>query len=263
LFLVSGAYFTWRQLQLGRQQLRQALDSSTAQIQLSREGQVTEQFSRAIELLGREGRGVRVGAIYALEQTARTSAELRGPTHELLSAYVRAESPWSRHDPATFAATEEADPGSATELPLLKVRAPDVQAAVTVLGRRCELPEEVIELQSVDLRAAYLGRAHLHGAILGRSMLAGADLSGADLSDAWLRRANFRGANLTGVSLRGANLCDSILSGATLSGADLTAADLRRAEYDETTTWPEGFDWREAGVTRETAAQGQTSGTAS
>jgi hypothetical protein len=34
LFLISGAYFTWRQLQLSRQQLRQSLDTSTAQIQL-------------------------------------------------------------------------------------------------------------------------------------------------------------------------------------------------------------------------------------
>lgn len=256
LFLISGAYFAWRQLQLGRQQLRQTLDTSTAQIQLSREGQTTEQFSRAIEQLGHERPGVRVGAIYALEQIAKTSAQLRAPIHELLSAHIRFESTWAHHDPATLAAMEES-PDNASEPPLLKVRAPDVQAAVTVLGRRCELPGEVIELQSVDLRAAYLGNANLQRAILGRSMLAKADLSRADLSDAWLRRVNFRGANLTAVVLHRAMLCDSILSGANLSGADLTGADLQQAKCDDTTVWPEGFEWRAAGVTHEAASPGQ------
>ena len=234
LFLISGAYFTWRQLQLSRQQLRQSLDTSTAQIQLSREGQVTEQFSRAIEQLGHKQPGVRVGAIYALEQIAKGSEQLRAPIHELLSAYIRAESPWAHHDPATLTAIEEA-PDSGTEPTLLKIRAPDIQAAVTVLGRRYELPGEVIELQSTDLRGAWLGGRTLRRAIIGRSMLAGADLSGADLSDAWLRRVNFRGANLSGAILHHALLRDSILNGANLSEIDLTTADLQRARCDHAT----------------------------
>jgi hypothetical protein len=44
------------------------------------------------------------------------------------------------------------------------------------LGRRAELPGEVIELQSVDLRSAYLGDSNFRRAILGRSILARADL---------------------------------------------------------------------------------------
>lgn len=247
LLLIAGAYFTWQQLRLGRLQLRQSLDTSTAQIQLSREGQTTEQFSRAVEQLGHEKPGVRVGAIYALEQIARASGRMRSPIHELLAAYVRAESVWLHHDPVTLTAIETDAPGG-SELPLLKIRAPDVQAAITILGRRAELPAEIIELQSVDLRSAYLGDVNFRRAILGRSILAQADLSHSDLSDSWLRRVNFRDAVLTGARLRGAVLRNAVLCGADLSGADLSGADLRDAKCNEATIWPEGFDWEAAGV---------------
>jgi hypothetical protein len=247
LLLIAGAYFTWQQLQLGRLQLRQSLDTSTAQIQLSREGQITDQFSRAVEQLGHERPSVRVGAIYALEQIAHMSERMRAPIHELLAAYVRAESVWAHHDPETFTAVETDFPGD-SELPLLKVRAPDVQAAITILGRRTELPGEVIELQSVDLRSAYLGDSNFRRAIFGRSILAQSDLSRADLSDAWLRRANLRDAVLAGARLRGAVLRNAVLCGTDLSEADLSGADLRDAKCNEATIWPAGFDWEVAGV---------------
>jgi hypothetical protein len=257
VLLVAGAYFTWRQIQVSREQLRQSLDTSTAQLQLSREGQITEQFSRAIEHLGHDKPGVRVGAIYALEQIAKISPNLRAAIHELLAAYVRAESTWSHHDPVTFIAIEpDAASSERSEPPMLKIRAPDVQAAITVLSRRIEIPEEIIELQNVDLRGAYLGGANLRRAIIGRAMLAraGSGFETVDLTNAHLRRTNFRGAVLTHAILRGADLRDTILCGADLSGADLSDADLRNARCDDGTIWPVGFDWQAAGVTSEPAA---------
>jgi hypothetical protein len=152
----------------------------------------------------------------SVEQIAQMSGRMRSPIHELLAAYVRAESVWSHHDPVTLTAIETDAPGG-SELPLLKIRAPDVQTAITVLGRRVELPAEIIELQSVDLRSAYLGDANFRRAILGRSILAEADLSHSDLSDSWLRRVNFRDAILTGVRLRRAVLRNAVLCGAALS----------------------------------------------
>jgi hypothetical protein len=252
VLLIAGAYFTWRQIQLSRDQLRQSLDTSAAQLQLSREGQITEQFSRAIEQLGHDKAGVRVGAIYALEQIAKIAPDMRAAIHELLAAYARAESTWSHHDPVTLTAVEpDTAPNEGSEPPLLKIRAPDVQAALTVLGRRVEIPEEVIELQNVDLRSAYLGGANLRRAIIARAMLAqaGALDQTIDLTDAHLRRTNFRRALLTHAILRGADLRDTILCGADLSGADLSGADLHNATCDDGTTWPSGFDWRAAGVT--------------
>ena len=221
---------------------REQLDKTLAE---QRSRTLNERFASAAEQLGHKQPVVQVGAIYALEQVAKASLDLRAPIHELLSAFIRAESTWAHHDPATH--SDRGSPVKASELSLLRIRAPHVQA-ITVLGRRCAVPGEVLGLQSVDLRVAYLGGANLHGAILGWSMLAGADLSGAELSD-----VNLRGANLTGVILRRA-----ILSGADLARADLTAADFQQARCDGTTIWPEGFDWGAAGVVREAGPPAET-----
>ena len=51
--------------------------------------QVTERFTRAIDQLGSEKLDVRIGAVYALEQIARDSAELHWPITEVLTAYLR------------------------------------------------------------------------------------------------------------------------------------------------------------------------------
>jgi hypothetical protein len=273
MLVVVGAYFTWRQLQLGREQLRQNLDTSNAQLQLNRQAQTTEQLSRSIEQLGHDKAGVRVGAIFALEQIARNFADMRAGIHEVLATYIRAESTWSLHDANTLVAIEP-DPGHGdlSERPLLKVRAPDIQAALTALGRRVEVTGEGVELQSTDLRVCYLGGAQLPGVFMGRAMLALSDLSGANLSGAWLRRTNFhraimvdcnlRKAVLRNAVLRGANLSNADLRGADMSDADLSRAVLEGARCDEATVWPGNFDWRSAGVTlAATAASSADRGT--
>jgi Pentapeptide repeats (8 copies) len=249
MLLAVGAFFTWRQIQLNREQLRQSLDSNTAQLKLSREGQVTEQFSRALEHLGHSNTGVRVGSIYALEQIAKTAPEMRLAIHELVAAYVWTSASWSQHDPTTYQAIEDVEDEPAL---LLRLRAADIQAAMTVLGRRIEVPGEILELQNVDLRVAYLGGATLRRAIIGRAMLAFADLNSADLSAAHLRRSNLRCANLTDARLVDANLVQTNLCGADLSGAELAGAVFEGAMSDNATTWPASFDWRAAGVIRET-----------
>ena len=55
IVLMVGAISTWRQ------------------VQISREAQVTERFSRAIEQLGNDNVDVRVGGAYTLERIARNS----------------------------------------------------------------------------------------------------------------------------------------------------------------------------------------------
>src|SRR6266498_3922187 len=71
LFLISGVVATWRQVQLTRHQL-----------DLLREGQITERFTRAIEQLGSDNLDVRLGGIYALERIASSSDAERGPRSE-------------------------------------------------------------------------------------------------------------------------------------------------------------------------------------
>ncbi len=165
--LLSGLYLTWRTLQVNR------------------EGQITERFTRAIEQLGAtdaEGNRlfeVRLGGIYALERIVRESEEDYWPIMEVLTAYVRKH---ARLRP------EEGQGG--TEGPLPEPD-PDIQAIITVLRRvlrrRPYSWDEIDKAERLDLRetnlsGAKLWRANLWGVLLGGADLRGANLSGANLS---------------------------------------------------------------------------------
>ena len=60
---------------------------------LSREGQVTDRYTRAIEQLGSDQLDVRIGGIYALERVARDSARDHATVMEVLTAFVREHPP--------------------------------------------------------------------------------------------------------------------------------------------------------------------------
>ena len=136
--------------------------------------------------------------------------------YEILSAYVRTTSHRPPIGPTTWTAA-------------LHIRQPDVHAAVTVLARRTVLAGD----PPLDLVGSLLPAARL-----GSARLAGADLRGADL----------RGTSLQHAQLAGTNLEESLLCGAQLQGADLAGANLAGARATVATAWPDGFDWRAAGV---------------
>jgi hypothetical protein len=151
--LLSGLYFTWRTLQVNR------------------EGQITERFTRAIDQLGNESEDVRLGGIYALERISRESQEDYWPIMEVLTAYVRQHAYW---------VSEEARPAPVT-----------IQATMTVLRRRTRSFRHG-EPEPLDLRETRLAEANLQGANLHGTNLQGANLQGANL-----RSANLSGAILT------------------------------------------------------------------
>jgi Pentapeptide repeats (8 copies) len=169
---------------------------------LSREGHITDRYTKAVEQLGQtEKLAVRLGGIYALERLAVDSDRDHHIVVEVLSAFVR------EHEPPK--------PGSSLATRIL----PDVQAVVTVLGR---LPQ-----RRGIWRRADLSRAHLERAALSR-----AHLEGADLSLAHLEGASLLGAHLEGASLRDAHLEGALLAGAHLEGADLSRAHLEGAHLE-------------------------------
>jgi Pentapeptide repeats (8 copies) len=233
LLLVVGAVATWRQ------------------VQISREGQITERFSRAIEQLGSGKEDVRLGGIYTLERVARDSPGDRRTVQSVLGAYVRTHAQWLVGSPG---GPQHPTPTVDRELPWLLNRAPDVQTAVGVLGRRLRSPDEpqlLLNLSRVDLRGAFLHDARLSEAQfrhsnLARAYLPGAQLQNADLEDVDLREAKLQGARLTGANLhrahlQGADLQGVDLRGANLQGAGLAGANLTDVDSDATTVWPEGF----------------------
>jgi hypothetical protein len=230
------------------------------QVQVSREGQITERFSRAVDHLGSDNRDVRLGGIYTLERIAKDSPPDRRTVQSVLGAFVRNHAPWH------VGAPDGPEHPTATvdeRLPRLQFRAPDVQGAVGILGRRLPYPDPVeLYLARVDLRGAFLDGARLSNTSLrhtnlARAVMRGVDLRGSDLKDADLRealmdRAQMTGTNLSGAHLQGATLHEAVLEHADLTGADLRGAnfhdahlkgaDLKDAKWDDTTVWPDGFD---------------------
>ena len=185
---------------------------------LSREGQVTDRYTKAVEQLGSDKLDVRIGGIYALERVARDSARDHATVMEVLTAFIREHSrePW----PVDSNGAQQGE----------KKTRPDVQAAVTVAGRRDAKRDILpIDLADANLTRANLSGADLSGADLGDVNLAGANLAGANLTYARLTRANLADADLGGANLGGANLGGADLGGAYLTAAYLTYADLSGA----------------------------------
>jgi uncharacterized protein YjbI with pentapeptide repeats len=192
--------------------------------ELTEQGQVTDRFTKAIEQLGSDKLDVRIGGIYALERVARDSAKDHPTVMEVLTAFIRehAQEPW----PVGDGLVQHGE----------KKTRPDVQAAVTVVGRRdAERDIRVIDLTAADLTGAVLTDADLSDAVLTRADLTGAVLFHAVLNDAnltaaILTNADLASANLAGADLAGADPIDADLVGANLSRADLTDTDLTRAD---------------------------------
>jgi len=234
-----------------------------AEIKVARDGVNVERFSQAIMHLSNREMDLKLGGIYALEQVARDSEAYFWPVTEILTSYVRRNSPRRTADDELSDSTDGR----------VKGVSPDIQAILTVLGRRRRRLVEVYELakdralhlahtnlQAIVLDSVRLQRARLAGADIRGANVSKADLSRADLNYARLDNARLRGvtldkANLYGAKLTGAKIVEetslrgTILAEADLCGAffddsvDLGEASLAGAQYDtRTTTFPRGFD---------------------
>ena len=117
---------------------------------LSREGQVTNRYTKAIEQLGSDKLDVRIGGIYALERVARDSARDHPIVIEVLAAFIREHSREQWPPP---------DPGGREQEGWTR---PDIQAAVTVIGRRYAKRD----MERINLYGAYLVHAYLRDADL-------------------------------------------------------------------------------------------------
>jgi uncharacterized membrane protein (DUF485 family) len=216
---------------------------------ITAQGHITERYTKAIDQLDdKKAQAVRLGGLYALERIARDSLDDRVTIAEVLCAYVRtaprrsAPHPEDTNPPVADAASAGAP---AAKLPPLTVRAPDVQAALTILGRwQKRLGERpFLHLHDADLQRAYIDDAQLEGVELDDAQLQGAVLRGAQL-----KRAVLRNAQLQGADLRDAQLEDAELDGAQLQGADLrqarglTQAQLEAARGNAETQLPAGLE---------------------
>ena len=237
LFAAGALVYTGRNFALSRRTF-----------ELTEQGHVTDRYTKAIEQLGSNKLDVRIGGIYALERIARDSARDHPMVMEVLTAFVR------DHSREQWPPSADDEPGA--EAPRYMTR-PDVQAAVTVIGRRRveydrweQIPDRVTGAfrgfipPQMDLSGASLTGAHLIRARLPYADLHQADLTEAILVDADLTDANLRFANLTRAYLSGADLTAADYDHANLTGVDLTDVnfdlmDLTGADFTDA-LWPPG-----------------------
>lgn len=182
-------------------------------LQLMESTQITDRFAYAINQLGSDNKAVRIGGVFALERIARDSQQDRPNIASTLAAFIRESQP---------AAAVQAQ----SYVPMLKLRAPDVQAAMTVLCRSPLCNErlnangnDLLDLSRTDLRRASLQGAHLELVNLGGARLEGANLRGAHLQGTVLSRANLGQVDPQSLEYQfGADLSDADLTGAELFG---------------------------------------------
>ena len=206
---------------------------TTKDRQLTQERLVTDRFAKAVEQIGNDKEVVVIGGIYSLERIAHDSPEDQWTIMEVLTAFVRENSPIPLE-------IQKLEAGSEEELKALEKLTPvdiQIQAALTVIRRRDpeqdytsdenrELNTERLDLNNSNLRDADLRRAKLTHAYLGSANFRDADLRSADFTNATLFGANLFRANLFGADLRRAKLTHAYLRGADFTNADLSGTYL-------------------------------------
>ncbi|MFI0448201.1 hypothetical protein [Actinomadura sp. 6N118] len=126
---------------------------------LSRRGQVTDRFAKALERLSSTDIDARLGGIHALAHVAADSRTHHDDVVEVLEAFLRRRTPVARPD--------DDSPSLAPRPPLPERPAADVQATLTTLGARPRLLERrTLDLSGLHLRQARLAVTNLHTANL-------------------------------------------------------------------------------------------------
>jgi hypothetical protein len=256
LFVLVGAWLTLRSLQLAERSQRQSQQNAEETLRITQEGQITDRFTNAITQLGDQNLVIRLGGIYAIERIARDSQKDYWPIIEILTTYIREN---AKMKPGELAELLELPPSPK----------PEIQAAITVLGRRektYEKANQFLDLRLTDLRGVSMeggdfSRADFTGANLDYVMGDNANLSEAVFQHSTLRRASLIQANLAGARLNNANLLECNLGLADLTRAMFINAALTGAAFDGTKLAGTYLN-RAIGLTREqvnSAEQGERS----
>lgn len=176
---------------------------------LAEQGQVTDRYAKAVEMLGDKSIQTRIGGIYALSRIAKDSPERDfEPVMDTLCEFVR------------------------TPPDAIRV---DTHSGASDIHSTDSVPEFVQHIKRQDVMVAIQTIAERKGDTKGAEYqvdFSGAQLKGLDLPGINVSGANLRAADLSGTNLRAASLECTDLSGANLNGADLRAATLRDANLN-------------------------------
>jgi uncharacterized protein YjbI with pentapeptide repeats len=239
LFFFVTAYFAWKNS-----------DISHKQLLATQEKQITERFSKAVEQLGEESITVRLGAIYSLERIAKDSKYDHWTIMEVLTAFIREKSNRENENLTLLLENEVLRhfaenfmyQGVST-LDVSKIiegtysyyndKVPqDVQASLTVIGRRNIENDNESEEKRLDLSKTNLNNTELYRANLDNADLIGGKLNGAGLIKAKLNNALLYGTEFNQALLNYAELNGAKLNGAELNDAKMRATKLKKAELN-------------------------------
>jgi len=196
-------------------------------------GKSAEIMAAAFAGLGGREIQSRVGAIYTLERHARDRPADQGPIVQTLAAFVRERCP--APVPKLVDGTYENPPPDA----IYVAPVTDIQAAVTVLGRRVRandppgtrLSFASVNLSGYDLSDGDFTGASFKGAYLCASNFAGAKLARADFQLAMLENADFYNAKAPEASFSAAYCGQTRFAHSDLAGASFVESDLREADF--------------------------------
>lgn len=236
------------------------LKATQRNILIAEEKQVTERFSKAVEMLGNENSThIRLGGIYALERIAKDSAKDHWQVMEILTAFVR-EKARLQNNQEPFQITDLEYEIYLSSLPTNEdcsheeyyedeptIRTPtknyihpiavEIQAVLTALGRRTRTHENgkqhILNLSRTDLRGAILTE-NLAGIDLEGANLQWAILKDVDLRQSKLAKANLEVVKVERVNLQQADLQDANLEWAEFVNTELQATNLENANLRQT-----------------------------
>ena len=245
ILVLAGLYYTNENIKISQRSAEDAQRSATESRELTRQGQLTDRFTKAVEQLGKEDSPgtnnnlpTRLGGIYALERIANESREDHWPIVELLLQYVYQ--------------TKAGKDGVVT---------PEVQAILTALGRRnssYETPDQKIALTDLDLRFAQF-TGNFDNSAFDRSRLQNARFSqvhlrGSSFTETNLTQTRFQNADLRGTVFNstffvgGSGIGRSTVAYTDFIDTDMTGVtgleckDIASALFNEKTVLPESLN---------------------
>lgn len=248
--VLVGIYFAYQNLKAAQRNVLIAEDK-----------QVTERFSKAVEMLGnKDNLHTRLGGLYALERIANDSDKDYWQVMEVLTAFVREESPWPPKQASSEGVASVAEIPDLVETPNLVESLGQVQvAAVENESGQSVAPQALSGLEYVlqeqqkreeffatlpplrtDIQAVMtvIGRRkHRFGK--GEWETRQLILQKTDLRQLQAYQANLTGIVLIGAHLEGANLVEAHLEEAVLNQAHmerafLSGSHLERASLNQT-----------------------------
>lgn len=240
------------------------LKATQRNVLVAEEKQITERFSKAVEMLSNESSiHTRLGGIYALKRIAKDSAKDHRQVMEVLTAFVREKTQLkdkrdpvevvdhlvasfeemqcnSYSDETDYDETDSDKESFITRTPTSKYIYPtlvDIQAVLTVVGRRIKAHENGehhnLDLSRTDLRGVIL-IGDLAGINFEEVDFRYARLRNVNLSETILVKSNFELAKFEKVNLKNANLEEANLHWVKFVSTDFSQTNLKGANLSET-----------------------------